>query len=124
MAAGTGDHRVHPRAQRDAWGGHARLGTCSAAARRSSDRIEHPVPGERTCQAAPRPCGLIEHYPWIVAFTFGLLHGFGFAGALGEVGLPENEIPLALLTFNVDVEIGQLLFVGAVLLALAASRRF
>jgi hydrogenase/urease accessory protein HupE len=68
--------------------------------------------------------GLIEHYPWIVAFTFGLLHGFGFAGALREVGLPENEIPLALLTFNVGVEIGQLLFVGAVLLALAASRRF
>jgi hydrogenase/urease accessory protein HupE len=67
--------------------------------------------------------GLIEHYPWIVAFTFGLLHGFGFAGALREVGLPENEIPLALLTFNVGVEIGQLLFVGTVLLALAALRR-
>jgi hypothetical protein len=68
--------------------------------------------------------GLIEHYPWIVAFTFGLLHGFGFAGALREIGLPENEIPLALLTFNVGVEIGQLLFVGAVLLALAALRQF
>jgi len=68
--------------------------------------------------------GLIEHYPWIVAFTFGLLHGFGFAGALREVGLPENEIPLALLTFNVGVEIGQLLFVGTVLFALAALRRF
>jgi hydrogenase/urease accessory protein HupE len=68
--------------------------------------------------------GLIEHYPWIVAFTFGLLHGFGFAGALREVGLPENEIPLALLTFNIGVEVGQLLFVGAVLLALAALRRF
>jgi hydrogenase/urease accessory protein HupE len=67
--------------------------------------------------------GLIEHYPWIVAFTFGLLHGFGFAGALREVGLPENEIPFALLTFNVGVEIGQLLFVGTVLLALAALRR-
>jgi len=67
--------------------------------------------------------GLIEHYPWIVAFTFGLLHGFGFAGALREVGLPENEIPFALLTFNVGVEIGQLPFVGTVLLALAALRR-
>ena len=68
--------------------------------------------------------GLIEHYPRIVAFRFGLLHGFGFAGALREVGLPENEIPLALFTFNVGVEIGQLLFVGAVLLALAALRHF
>jgi hypothetical protein len=68
--------------------------------------------------------GLIEHCPWLVAFTFGLLHGFGFAGALREVGLPENEIPLTLLTFNVGVEIGQLLFVGTVLLGLAAMRQF
>jgi hydrogenase/urease accessory protein HupE len=67
--------------------------------------------------------GLTERWPWIVAFTFGLLHGFGFAGALREVGLPESDIPLALLTFNVGVEIGQLLFVGAVLLALTALRR-
>jgi hydrogenase/urease accessory protein HupE len=59
--------------------------------------------------------GLTERYPWVVAFTFGLLHGFGFAGALSEVGLPQSDIPLALLTFNVGVEIGQLMFVGAVL---------
>jgi hydrogenase/urease accessory protein HupE len=57
-------------------------------------------------------------YPWIVAFTFGLLHGFGFAGALAEVGLPQNEVPLALLMFNVGVELGQLLFI-AVILAVA-----
>ncbi len=50
--------------------------------------------------------------PWVVAFSFGLLHGFGFAGALAEVGLPQKAIPIALLTFNVGVEIGQLLFVG------------
>jgi hypothetical protein len=68
--------------------------------------------------------GLIELYPWMVAFTFGLLHGFGFAGALREVGLPENEIPLALFTFNVGVEIGQLLFVGSVLLAFNALGHF
>jgi hypothetical protein len=49
-----------------------------------------------------------------VAFTFGLLHGFGFAGALSEVGLPEQAIPLALLFFNVGVELGQLAFVAAV----------
>ena len=47
----------------------------------------------------------------MVAFSFGLLHGFGFAGALAQVGLPQKAIPLALLTFNVGVELGQLLFV-------------
>jgi hypothetical protein len=53
--------------------------------------------------------------PWAVAFGFGLLHGFGFAGALAEVGLPPHEIPAALLAFNVGIECGQLLFVAAVL---------
>ena len=53
--------------------------------------------------------------PWLVAFSFGLLHGFGFAGALAEVGLPQHAISLALLFFNVGVEIGQLIFVAAVL---------
>jgi len=53
--------------------------------------------------------------PWLVAFSFGLLHGFGFAGALAEVGLPQYAIPVALLFFNVGVEIGQLIFVAAVL---------
>lgn len=57
--------------------------------------------------------GLTQRRPWTVAFTFGLLHGFGFAGALTEVGLPEQAIPLALLFFNLGVEIGQLLFIGA-----------
>jgi hydrogenase/urease accessory protein HupE len=61
--------------------------------------------------------------PWVVAFAFGLLHGFGFAGALSEVGLPAGHIPVALLFFNVGVEIGQLLFV-AVVLGLAALFRF
>lgn len=59
--------------------------------------------------------GLTYRYPWIVAFGFGLLHGLGFAGALAEVGLPPAEIPVALLFFNVGVEIGQLVFIGAVL---------
>lgn len=54
-------------------------------------------------------------WPWVVAFSFGLLHGFGFAGALAEIGLPQRDLPLALFTFNVGVEIGQLLFVAAVL---------
>ncbi len=56
--------------------------------------------------------------PWIVAFVFGLLHGLGFAGALHEVGLPEQSIPLALLLFNVGVELGQLFFVGAALVVI------
>jgi hydrogenase/urease accessory protein HupE len=64
--------------------------------------------------------GLTQRAPWIVAFIFGLLHGLGFAGALSEIGLPTNAIPLALLFFNVGVEIGQLLFIGAVLLLMQA----
>ncbi len=59
--------------------------------------------------------GLTARRPWIVAFIFGLLHGFGFAGALSEVGLPAQDVPVALLLFNVGVEIGQVLFVAAVL---------
>ena len=61
--------------------------------------------------------------PWIVAFIFGLLHGFGFAGALTEIGLPQSDIPLALLMFNVGVEIGQLLFIAAVLVTIGAWKR-
>lgn len=59
--------------------------------------------------------GLAAKKPWLVAFSFGLLHGLGFAGALAEVGLPVNAIPLALLFFNIGVEIGQLLFIAAVI---------
>jgi hypothetical protein len=62
-------------------------------------------------------------WPWVVAFCFGLLHGFGFAGALAEIGLPQRDLPLALFTFNVGVEIGQLIFVGAVLAARALLLR-
>ncbi|WP_316364714.1 HupE/UreJ family protein [Candidatus Thiodiazotropha sp. CDECU1] len=51
---------------------------------------------------------LARRYPWLVAFVFGLVHGLGFAGALREVGLPEHELPLSLLTFNLGVEFGQL----------------
>jgi hydrogenase/urease accessory protein HupE len=58
---------------------------------------------------------LTARLPWLVAFSFGLLHGFGFAGALAEVGLPQHAIPVALLFFNVGVETGQLVFVAAVL---------
>jgi len=66
---------------------------------------------------------LTARYPWLVAFTFGLLHGFGFAGALSQVGLPHNEIPLALLMFNVGVELGQLMFVMLMLGIIVALGR-
>jgi hydrogenase/urease accessory protein HupE len=66
--------------------------------------------------------GLTARYPWLVAFSFGLLHGFGFAGALAAVGLPETDIPLALLVFNLGVEAGQLLFVAGVLALLWLGR--
>jgi hydrogenase/urease accessory protein HupE len=58
--------------------------------------------------------GLTARWPWVVAFTFGLLHGFGFASALSDIGLPQGDIPLALFAFNVGVECGQLAFVAVV----------
>ena len=57
----------------------------------------------------------LRRRPWAVAFAFGLLHGFGFAGALAAVGLPQEEIPVALFSFNVGIELGQLAFVACVL---------
>jgi len=66
---------------------------------------------------------LAIRWPWIVAFVFGLLHGFGFAGALRELGMPQGHVPLALLFFNVGVELGQIIFIGAVLALLALARR-
>jgi hypothetical protein len=67
--------------------------------------------------------GIASRAPWIVAFIFGLLHGFGFAGALSEVGLPQNHIPAALFFFNVGVEIGQIAFIAVVLGFIALVRR-
>jgi hypothetical protein len=67
--------------------------------------------------------GITSRAPWIVAFAFGLLHGFGFAGALSEVGLPQNHIPAALFFFNVGVELGQLTFIAVVLTLIALVRR-
>ncbi len=57
---------------------------------------------------------LTEQYPWVVAFAFGLVHGLGFAGALAEVGLPQQEIPITLLMFNI----------GVVLLLIASLQRY
>ena len=65
-------------------------------------------------RAAHGRASLTARAPWLVAFVFGLLHGLGFAGALREVGLPQTDIPLALLFFNVGVEVGQLAFIAVV----------
>jgi hydrogenase/urease accessory protein HupE len=80
------------------------------------------VAAEIIHQANGRP-GLTARSPWVVAFIFGLLHGFGFAGALREVGLPQSDIPIALLFFNVGVEVGQLLFIAAVVTVLGLASR-
>jgi len=66
---------------------------------------------------------LSERFPWLIAFTFGLVHGLGFAGALYEIGVPQHAVPLALLMFNVGVETGQILFVVTVSLLLAGLSR-
>ena len=60
---------------------------------------------------------LVHRWPWLVAFIFGLLHGLGFAGALGAIGLRAHDIPLALLFFNLGVEAGQLSFVSVLVVA-------
>ena len=80
------------------------------------------VAAEIIHQANGRP-GLTARAPWVVAFIFGLLHGFGFAGALREVGLPQSDIPVALLFFNVGVEVGQLMFILAVVAILWLASR-
>ncbi len=73
--------------------------------------------------ARPQDRSVLRAYPWFMAGVFGLLHGLGFAGALAEVGLPEGEIPLALFSFNVGIEIGQIAFVLAVLIAWGLLRK-
>jgi hypothetical protein len=74
-------------------------------------------------RAGGRPT-LLRRFPWAMAVAFGLLHGFGFAGALAEAGLPPADVPLALVSFNVGIELGQLAFVGALLAAGALVRRW
>jgi len=71
---------------------------------------------------SPEHPSLIRRKPWLVAVAFGLLHGMGFAGALAEIGLPDDEIPLALFAFNVGIELGQLAFVAVILAGKALLR--
>jgi hydrogenase/urease accessory protein HupE len=76
------------------------------------------------CAEGARPRDvLVARAPWVVAFVFGLLHGLGFASALLEIGLPARHLPLALLFFNVGVELGQLAVIGTlVVLGVAVAR--
>lgn len=68
--------------------------------------------------------GIAEQRPWLVAFIFGLLHGLGFAAALDRIGLPQTDIPAALLFFNLGVEVGQLAFVASILLLSGLIKRY
>jgi hypothetical protein len=67
--------------------------------------------------------GITARAPWVVAFSFGLMHGLGFAGGLSDAGLPAGHIPTALLFFSLGVEAGHFLFIGAVLSLIALARR-
>ena len=114
---------VYCRTQHHARGRDAWVRACATEACRSLYRFEHRVCCLRDCCMRARAGRVGQSaWPWIVAFTFGLLHGFGFAGAL-ECGRPaSNAIPVALLFFNVGVEIGQLLFIAAILSIMALGR--
>ena len=114
-AAHPGDHGFHRRAQHHARRGDSRLRPCAAATGRGCDRAVDRLRRRRDHPCPRGQAGIAARAPWVVAFAFGLLHGFGFAGALSEIGLPAGHIPVALLFFNLGVEIGQLLFVAAVL---------
>ena len=74
----------------------------------------------RRSRAEGSPPTWMRRYPWAMAALFGLLHGLGFAGALAEIGLPAADIPLALCSFNLGIEAGQVVFVAGVLAARAA----
>ena len=73
--------------------------------------------------ARGQPDSWTRRWPWLIAFGFGLLHGFGFAGALSEIGLPQGEVPAALLAFNLGVETGQIAVIAAVLAVLRVLQR-
>jgi len=70
------------------------------------------------------PNGIAQRKPWLVAFTFGLLHGLGFAGGLSAAGLPAGHIPLALAFFSAGVEVGHFSFVAASVVSIAAVRKW
>ena len=102
-------HGLHGRPHPDAGRRHAGRGQLARTAGRGGHRAQHRL---RRCRGAARAARRAEpdgmRAPWAVALLFGLLHGLGFAGALREIGLPENAVLPALLFFNLGVELGQL----------------
>ena len=104
-------------------GGDARLRPCRGRPSRRRSRSASRSSRREIVNRRAAGKASDRRLPWLVAFAFGLLHGFGFAGALSEVGLPTHAIPLALLFFNVGVELGQLLFVAAVMALFVILRR-
>ena len=93
----------------------------SRAGQSSGYRVEHRVCRRGDRSGTQGQAGFTARAPWVVAFTFGLLHGLGFAGVLSEIGLPQKAVPLALLFFNVGVELGQLFFIGVAMSAIAVA---
>ena len=114
-------HRLHRRPQHHARRGDARLLECARPAGRGGDRAQHRARRSRDREIASRPetPASPPAFPGSSPSRFGLLHGLGFAGALSEVGLPGHAIPVALLFFNIGVELGQLAFTAAVLVSFA-----
>ena len=115
------DHGVHARAQSHACQCRARLAHAAFAAGRGDDRVVDRAGGREALQTRET---LARRLPALVAFLFGLVHGLGFAGALSEIGLPQNHLATALLTFNVGVEIGQLMTVVLAWLVWLMLRRW
>ena len=114
-ATGRDDHRVHGRPQHHAGRGNAGLLKVPGPPVEARIALSIVFVATEMVHGAQRPTGADRATALARGVLFGLLHGFGFAGALHEVGLPEKAIPLALLFFNVGVEVGQLLFIAAVL---------
>ena len=125
-AARRDGHGVHGRAQHHARA-RRRSASCTCRGRRSKPSIALSIVfvagGDRAQPAQGKPRAHRARCRGSSRSTFGLLHGFGFAGALSEVGLPQSAIPVALLFFNVGVELGQLLFIAAVLAVIALARQ-
>ena len=83
--------------------------------RDSSRLVESVIAASVVLAAANNLKPLVEHRRWMVAFAFGLIHGFGFASVLAELGLPQETLVLSLLGFNAGVEVGQLAIVAGFL---------
>jgi hypothetical protein len=122
MGGGEGRHRLYRGAFADAGGDQPRL--CRVAEALIALSIVFLAVEVALVLRSPEPRTFTRRFPWAVAFAFGLFHGFGFAGALADIGLPQGEVVTALLAFNLGVEAGQLLVIAGVIALLAAMMRF